>query len=319
MKNNLPKIIVILGPTASGKTDLGLVLAKKFNGEIVSADSRQVYKQMNIGTAKPQLENNNQIEILNSVQNDSPVYIVDGIPHHLIDIVNPDQDFSLADFKTMATNCIQDILKRGKLPIVVGGTGLYIWTIVDNLDIPKIKPNIELRLELEKKSLSELVGQLQEIDPESAAVIDLKNSRRVLRALEVAITSGRSFIAQQTKSQPLFNALQIGIDISKEELNTRIEKRVDAQMQEGLLHETEGLVQAGYSWNLPSMSGIGYRQIGYYQQGKMSLPKAIETLKTDTKKYAKRQMTWFKRDKRIQWVKSGNLKIVQEIIEKFLM
>lgn len=307
MNKNLPKIIVILGPTASGKTDLGLMLAKKFNGEVVSADSRQVYKKMNIGTAKPA-----------GHQNDNGVYVVGGVPHHLMDIVNPDTDFSLADFKNMATTSIYGILKRGKLPIVVGGTGLYIWAIVDNLDIPNVKPNIELRSELEKKSLAELVAQLQEIDPRSAEKIDLKNPRRVLRALEVAISSGQSFMGQQTKSKPLFDVLQIGIGVDKEELNNRIEKRVDAQMKEGLLLETQALVASGYSWNLPSMSGIGYRQIGYYLQRKMGLPEAIETLKTDTKKYAKRQMTWFKRDKRVQWVKNGDLKLFEDLIQNFL-
>ena len=340
MNNDLPKIIVILGPTASGKTDLGLALAKKYNGEIISADSRQVYKKMDIGTAKPTGEWASvvspgafgQVEgVLNyqsirdpstslrSAQNDSEVYTVQGVPHHLMDIVSPDTDFSLADFKNMATTSIYDILKRGKLPIVVGGTGLYIWAIVDNLDIPTVKPNIELRNELEKKSLAELVAQLQKIDPHSADKIDLKNPRRVLRALEVAISSGQSFVTQQTKSKPLFDVLQIGISVDKEELNARIEKRVDAQMREGLLVETKALEASGYGWDLPSMSGICYRQIGYFLQGKMELPEAVQVLKVDTKKYAKRQMTWFKRDKRVQWVKNGKLEEVDELVKKFLI
>lgn len=304
--NKLPKIIVILGPTASGKTDLGLALAKQFGGEVVSADSRQVYRQMDIGTAKP----------VGKWQGEK--YMVEGIPHHLVDIINPGVDFSLADFKARAIETIKDILQRKKLPIVVGGTGLYIWAIIDNLDIPNTKPNIELRQELEQKSLPELVAMLQEIDPDTVQKIDIKNPRRVLRALEVAISSGQSFFAQRTKSNPLFEALQIGIDIPKEELHKRIDVRVDKQMQDGLLEETQKLIEAGYSWDLPSMSGIGYRQIGYYLKGEMALPEAIAILKSDTKKYAKRQMTWFKRDKRVCWLPYTELAKAEEFVKDFL-
>ncbi len=306
METNLPKIVVILGPTASGKTDLGLALAKQFNGEIISADSRQVYKKMNIGTAKP----------MGDWIKDA--YVVDGIPHHIMDIVEPDTDFSLADFKSMATDCIQDILKRNKLPILVGGTGLYIWTIVDNLDIPKTKPNLELRSDLEKNSLSELVVMLRQVDPDSAEKIDLKNPRRVLRALEVAISSGQSFFEQRTKSDPLYDALQIGIEVSKEELNKRIDSRVDKQIKDGLVEETNSLVKLGFGWDLPSMSGIGYKQIGYYLRGEMSLEEAISMLKRDTKRFAKRQMTWFKRDKKIHWIKNTDLDKALVCTQKFL-
>lgn len=292
MKNKLSKIIVILGPTASGKTDLGLALAKKYDGEIISADSRQVYKKMDIGTAK----------MMGEWASDRQMYVVDGIPHHLIDIINPDTDFSLADFKKMAIEAINDILKRGKVPIVVGGTGLYIWALVDNLDIPEIQPDNKLRKELEIKPLAELVSVLIEKDPESAQKIDLKNPRRVIRALEVVMTTGQSFFNQRTKSSPLFEALQIGLDVPKEELFKRINERVDRQIEAGLVEEVKQLVNDGYSWDLPSMSGIGYRQIGLYLRGEVTLPEAIELLKQDTRQYAKRQMTWFKRDKRIQWV-----------------
>jgi len=306
MNKKLPKIIVIVGPTASGKTDLGLRLAKKYNGEVVSVDSRQVYKKMDIGTAKPKGEWK------------EGVYEVDGVRHHLIDIIEPDQNFSLADFKVLVTKCIQDILSRKKIPIIVGGTGLYVWSVVDNLDIPQVAPNLELRNELGKKSLNELLDMLAKLDPETSTQIDVHNPRRVLRALEVIISSGRSFVAQQTKSEPLYNALQIGIDVSKEDLYKRIETRIDMQMQEGLLAETEMLVRLGYAWNLPSMSGIGYRQIGYFLQNKMSLAEAVEKLKYDTKKYAKRQLTWFKRDKRIVWLSNINPSSFEEgFIENF--
>ncbi|MBP6859395.1 MAG: tRNA (adenosine(37)-N6)-dimethylallyltransferase MiaA [Candidatus Magasanikbacteria bacterium] len=306
MEKKLPKIIVIAGPTASGKTDLGLMLAKKFDGEIISADSRQVYKKMDIGTAKPKGEWKKD------------VYMVEGISHYGMDIIEPNQEFTLADFKALATKCIQDIIGRKKIPIIVGGTGLYIWSVVDNLDIPSVSPNIELRNDLAKKSLPELVAMLEKLDPETCAKIDLHNPRRVLRALEVVISSGQSFFAQRTKSEPLFEALQIGIEVSKEELYKRIDARVDKQMVDGLLSETEALVQFGYGWDLPSMSGIGYKQMGYYIKGEMNLQEAEEKLKSDTKKFAKRQMTWFKRDKRIIWVNVRNLSLAVDSVKDFL-
>ena len=308
MKNTLPKIIVIVGPTASGKTDLSLALAKKYNGEIVSADSRQVYKKMDIGTAKPVKDFGLQ----------TSDYIVQGIRHHLMDMVNPDANFSLADFKKAAIEAVRDILQRGKLPIVVGGTGLYIWALLDNLDIPKVQPDSKLRKELESKSLAELVRLLQEKDQASARKIDLKNPRRVIRALEVVLSSGESFIAQQTKSEPIFTALQIGLKISKEELYRRIDERIDRQIADGLVEEVTKLVSEGYSWDLPSMSGIGYKEIGQYFRGEVPLAKAIEILKTNTYKYAKRQLTWFKRDARIQWIGSNDLVAAQELAEEFL-
>jgi len=287
--NGLPKIAVILGPTGSGKTDLGIEVAKKYNGEIISADSRQVYRQMNIGTAKPKGEWKNG------------AYFVDGVPHYLMDIIDPDENFTVVDFKERAITRIDDILKRGKLPIIVGGTGLYISSIVDNLDIPKVAPDAALRTELERKNPDELAQMLKEIDPESSAKIDLKNSRRVLRALEVAMVSGESFFEQRRKQAPIYEAHEFGINLSREELYRRLDARVDRQIKDGLIDEVKDLSQK-YSWDLPSMSGIGYKQIGYYLRGEMTLEQAIETLKRDTRRYAKRQKTWFKRDKKIIWI-----------------
>ncbi len=306
MQKKLPKIIVIVGPTASGKTDLGLVLAKNFNGEIISADSRQVYKKMNIGTAKPK------------GKWEKDMYVVEGILHYGMDIIEPDQEFTLADFKALATKCIQDTIDRKKIPIIVGGTGLYIWSLIDNLDIPSVAPNLELRNELEKKNLAELVAMLEKLDPDTYAKIDLRNPRRVVRALEVVISSGQSFFAQRTKSEPLFEVLQIGIEVPKEELYKRIDLRIDKQMVDGLLPETEELVRLGYGWHLPSMSSIGYKQIGYYMRGEMNVQEAVDRLKGDTKKYAKRQMTWFKRDKRVVWVKNTNPSLAVDLVRDFL-
>jgi tRNA dimethylallyltransferase len=241
--------------------------------------------------------------------------MVDGVLHHLMDIVDPDANFTLADFKEKAIKAIDDILHREKLPIIVGGTGLYIQSIVDNLEIPKIAPNNELRAELEKKTLDEQVAMLKKIDPESVETIDIKNPRRVLRALEVTIASGESFAKQQKKGVLLYDALQIGIEWPREELYERINARVDAQMADGLLEETK-VLSAKYDWFLPSMSGIGYKQMGYFLRGEMSLSEAIEILKRDTRRYSKRQMTWFKRDSRIVWVK--NIADAEKEIKKFI-
>ena len=321
--SELPKIIVILGPTASGKTDLSIALAKKFNGEIVSADSRQVYKKMEIGTAKPRgmwkpAFAPSKFRRGNGGK-EKEIYMVDGMPHHMTDIVDPGKIFTLADYKEQAVAHIKDIIKRGKLPIIVGGTGLYIWAIVDNLDIPKMSPKKKMRESFENKNITELVSMLKQVDPKSAARIDLKNPRRIIRALEVYINTGKSFFSQRTKSSPLFDALQIGIKLPREELYNRVNQRCEAQITAGLIAEVESLVKQKYSWELPSMSGIGYRQISYYLRQEMSLGQAIELFKRDTRRYAKKQMTWFKRDKRIKWVEKGDSRKAEELVSEFLL
>lgn len=306
---SLPKIIAIIGPTASGKTDLGIFLAKKFNGEVVNFDSRQIYTKMNIGTAKPVGE---WCEV-----DGRKVYIVEDVAHHLMDFVDPGTDYSLANFKADAFRVIDDILSRGKLPILVGGTGLYFWGVIDNLDLTKTEPDKELRIELESKTPAELVEMLKEKDPESAALIDLKNPRRVLRALEVVLSTGESFVSRQGKSDPRYDVLQIGLLWPREELNTRIDQRVEQQIRDGLVEETQKLA-GEYFWKLPSMSGIGYRQIGYFLRCEMTLPEAIEVLKRDTRRYAKRQMTWFKRDQRIVWLNGPDKSRAGELVLEFL-
>lgn len=308
MSNSLPKVIFIVGPTASGKTELSTFLAKEFDGEIVNADSRQVYKEMNIATAKP---------IRDASQSKHKEFVFNGAVHHLMDIVKPNQPFTLADYKERANEAITNILARRKLPIVVGGTGLYIWTLVDNLDIPKVAPNKKLRKSFEDKTLIDLVKLLKNVDPQAAEKVDLKNKRRVLRALEVAISSGESFTVQTTKSFPLYNCLQIGMFLPREELYKRINTRIDQQMEQGLLEETKNL-SAKYSWDLPSMSSIGYKQIGSFLRGEISLEKVLEIFKRDTRRYAKKQLSWFKRDKRIIWVQKNDLRLVKKIIGKFL-
>lgn len=303
----LPKIIVILGPTASGKTDLSIALAREFNGEIINADSRQVYKEMDVATAKPPKDSTCK----------RGEFCVQGVPHHLMDIIKPNKEFSSAHFKEQASAAVEDVLGRGKLPIVVGGTGLYIWALVDNLDIPKVAPNKKLRRSFQDKSLAELVKLLNHVDPLSAKKVDLKNPRRVLRALEVAISSGDSFVTQTTKSKPRYDFLQIGLNWPREELYARINTRVDKQIADGLEEETKKLAKK-YPWHLPSMSGIGYKQMGGYLRGEYNLKQAIERIKIDSRHYAKRQETWFKRDKRIKWVEKNDLKQARKLVEEFL-
>lgn len=306
----LPKIVVILGPTACGKTDLAINLAKKFNGEVISADSRQIFKKMSIGTAKPEGE---WREL-----GGEKVYLVAGVPHHVMDIVDPGREFSLSDYKKAAGQAIARVLSRGRLPIVAGGTGLYIWALVDNLDMPRVAPNKRLRRELEAKALPELVGLLRQLDSETAEKIDLKNPRRVVRALEVAIMSGESFAQQKKLAAPLYQTLQIGLVCPREELYDRIEHRIDGQLAAGMVKEVQALKKQKYSWSLSSLTSFGYKQLGAYLRGELGLAEAVEEFKRDTRRYAKRQLTWFKRDKRIKWIERNDVRTAEKLVREFL-
>lgn len=290
------KLIVILGPTASGKTELSIKLAKKFDGEIVSADSRQIYKEMDIGTAKPSREELRKI------------------PHHLIDIVKPNQDFSVALYKKLALKKIKEIHKRKKIPFLVGGTGLYISAVVDNLEFPKIPPNRKLRNELEEKSTKELFEIYKKLDPEGAKYIDKNNKRRLIRAIEVCKISGIPFWKQRKKKKPLYEILQLGIKINKKNLEKKIVKRVNEMIKKGLEKEAEKLFKK-YK-NVPALDTIGYQEWKDYFNGKIKKEEVIEKIILHTKQYAKRQMAWFKRDKRIHWVK--NFKEAERVLQNFL-
>jgi len=297
------KLIVILGPTASGKSDWAIKLAKKFNGEIISADSRQIYRGMDIGTAKP----------LNQ----------EGIPHHLIDIVNPEEEFTVAQYKKIAIEKIEDIKLREKIPFLVGGTGLYIQSVVDNLEIPKVAPNQALRRKLEEKSAEELFEDLKRIDPKTAEAIDAKNKRRLIRALEVKILSGVSFVSAKQIAEPLFNTLQIGIKISREKLYKKIDKRVEEQIEQGLESEVRNIYEELAKkmpeekiWQLPSMTGLFCQEFKKYLEGKIDLAEVIRLIKLHHRQYARRQMSWFKRDKRIHWLEE--LEKAEKLIEEFL-
>ena len=277
----LPKIFVIVGPTASGKTDLAIRLAKKLGGEIVSADSRLLYRGMDIGTAKPSFAERQ------------------GIPHHLIDVVPPSKTLTLSEYQKKAIRAIRGILRRKRLPILVGGTGLYVRAVVDNLRIPEVPPNPELRKRLEKTPDAKLFARLIKLDPAYAARIG-GNRRYAVRALEVIAATGQPFSEQQGRGEPLFDARLIGLKPSKRELERRIGRRVRRMIKDGLIEETRRLLRR-YDRKLPAMSGIGYDEIGACLRGEIALKEAVRMITTRTRQYAKRQMTWFKRDPRIRW------------------
>lgn len=292
MTKNKPKLLVIVGPTASGKTALAVALAKAFNGELISADSRTIYKGMDIGTGKDL-----------------------SYPHKMVDVVRPDQTLTLADYKAKAVRAIRAAIKKGKLPILVGGTGLYVWAIVDNLLIPKVPPNAKMREELEKKSAPELFKLLQSIDPAAAAVTG-ENKRRIIRALEVVSASGEKFSNATKKGEPLFDCLELGLLVPREELKARIDGRVDGMMADGFMNEVMALRQKLYPPNLPAMSGIGYAELNAVIDGRQSLDEAVAKIKARTRQYARRQMTWFKRDKTIVWLEHPEKAAV--VVKKWL-
>jgi tRNA dimethylallyltransferase len=307
--SELKPLIIILGPTASGKTGLALELAKQFDGELVNADSRQIYKGMDIAT------NKSYPGMSKTVADNETVYTIDGIPLHLLDLITPDQKFTLADYKSLALTKIYSIQPRGKLPILVGGTGLYISALADNLDIPSAPPDKSLREELERLSAEELYVELEKSDPLAARSIDPHNKRKIIRALEVIQTTGISFSSQQQKGAPLFNILQIGISTEREELYAKIDQRVDEMMANGLIEETKGLLEK-FTPELPAMSGIGYQEIGAYLADNLPLEEAVQRIKFRTHQYARRQLTWFKRDTQIRWIKKYTEAV--KLVEDFL-
>ncbi len=278
---NKPKILVILGPTASGKTDLAIRLAKKLDGEVISADSRQVYKGLNIGTGKVTKKE------------------MRGIPHHLLDVTSPKKRFTVVDFKKAGGEAITDITSRGKLPIICGGTGFYIEALVDGVILPDVKPDEALRKKLAKLSPEKLFAMIKKLDPKRAKTLDPKNARRIIRAIEIAKALGK---VPKTKKQNLYDPLFIGIDLPTETLRANITKRLHARMKQGMLAEAKKLHSNGLSWKRMDELGLEYRYLALHLQGKISKDEMIEKLDTEIWHYAKRQLAWFRRDKRIQWV-----------------
>lgn len=291
-----PKVLVIVGPTASGKTSLSITLAKKFNGEVVSADSRQVYTGLDIGTGKVTTEE------------------MDGVPHHLIDVVQPSEKYTITEYVRDARNAIEDITKRGKLPIVVGGTFFYIDALLGKIVAPEVPPNEELREKLEELSTDELLEILKKKDPDRAHVIDTQNPRRLIRAIEIAEALGK---VPPLKSEELYDTLTLGIDISKEKLKEYIHDRLLRRIHEGMIDEVVSLEEEGLSYERLAELGIEYRYIAEYLQGKMTDAELISVLETKIWQYAKRQMTWLKRDPEIVWIKAGNVESVITLITKF--
>ncbi len=292
--NVLQPLAVIVGPTAVGKSALALALAARFPAEIVSADSRQVYRHMDIGTAKPTPEERFRV------------------PHHLIDVVDPDQEYTVALYQEQATAAIADIGRRGKLPLLVGGTGLYVKAVTEGLVPPAVAPDPALRAALEERARTEglqsLVEELARLDPVAAARIDRCNPRRLIRALEVCLVTSRPFSSQQALRPPPYRLLLIGLTLPRAELYRRIDQRVDAMMAAGLLDEVQRLIAMGYAFSLPSMSGIGYRQLGMYLRGEAGLPEAVQRIKHATHRYARQQYAWFRLDEpNIRWLDLAGL------------
>jgi len=299
MNKNKPSLIVILGTNASGKSSLGIRLAKKFNGEIVSADSRQVYKGLDIGSGK----------VTKTEQ--------EAIPHYMLDVVKPNTEFSLARYQKLAFSAIDNILKRKKLPFLVGGTGLYIQAICDNLNIPKVKPNKKLRKKLEKLSLKELQKKYKKIDLDSYNKIDNKNSRRLIRAIEVVKSTGKSFWKQRQKKEAKYNCLKIGVTHPLNILEERIKVRLEKRLRQGLIKEVKDLLESGTRYRRLYDFGLEYRRVAQYLKGELTRQEMEELLYKNICQFAKRQMTWFKRDKEIIWVKSSDEE-AEGLIENFL-
>ncbi len=286
----MPKrLVAIIGPTATGKSALAVRLAQQLGGEVINADSRQVYRYMDIGTAKPSAEERATA------------------PHHLYDIIDPDEPFSLRRYLDLVGETLDGCWSRGVLPILTGGTGQYAWALLEGWQVPRVAPDLAFRAELEARAEREgpqsLVDELERVDPTYAARVDTNNTRRVIRALEVYRRTGRPLSACATRIPPEFSWTAIGLTMPRNELYRRIDERVDGMMATGLLDEVQGLIERGYGRHLPSMSGIGYRQLCQHLAGELTLDEATERVKTATHRLARMQATWFRRDdERIHWL-----------------
>jgi tRNA dimethylallyltransferase len=284
----LKQLIAIVGPTGIGKSRLALHLAALYNGEIVSADSRQVYRYMDIGTAKPSPEE------------------MASIPHHLINVVNPDGAFSLAQYQELANQAIENIFQRGRLPFLVGGSGLYVKAILEGMQIPRVSPDRDFRYNVEENAneqkIDELYQELVRVDPDAAAKIDRRNVRRVIRALEVHTKARKPFSELGQKLPPAFDSLIIGLTADRPFLYRIVDRRVDEMMERGFTREVENLTKMGYDLTLPAMSGIGYRQVGQMIKGEITQDAAVQKIKTETHRFIRHQYAWFHLDdEKIHW------------------
>ncbi len=297
----LPKLVVVAGPTASGKSSLGVALAQAFQGEIVSADSRQVYRGLDIGAAKV-----------------TPVEQA-LIPHHLLDVVDPSETYTVARFQQEAIAAINAILARGRQPVLVGGSPHYIQAVVDHLDIPAIPPQPLLRAQLEARPLAELLTELAQLDPQSAATIDRHNPRRVIRALEVCLVTGQPFSEQRRMADPLYDCLQLAINWPRPELYARIDARVDERMGQGMIEEVQRLLASGLSHERLEAFGLEYRCISRLLRGEYASEAVmVERLKFAIHDFTRRQLTWFRKDQRLVWIDGHTLDAAVEIVGRFV-
>jgi len=279
------KLIVVIGPTASGKTGLSIALAKKYNGEVISADSRQVYRGLNIGTEKVTKKEMN------------------GVPHYCIDVASPKRTYTVEQWRREAEKAIDSMTKRNKLPIVAGGTAFYVDSLVYGTSFPSVKPNIQLRKELQKKNVEELFVQLKKLDPKRAKTIEAKNPRRLMRAIEIATELGA--VPKLPKQKSLYDVTWIGINPGLDVLMERIESRLDATFKKGLVAETKKMhTELGLSWKRINEIGLEYRVVGEFIRGEITRAEMKERVVRELRKYAKRQMTWMKRNKDIVWYKN---------------
>ena len=289
-----PKAIVICGPTASGKTSLSIELAKKINGEIVSCDSMQIYKDMTIGTAKPTIDE------------------MQGIKHYLIDFISPEERYSVADYKRDATKAMKEIISKGKVPIVVGGTGLYLEALIYNIEYNEIETDLKYREELEKieeaEGLEKLYKMANEIDKKAMEKISHKDKKRSFRVLEIYHSTGKTkteLEIESRRNEPEFDYLLFGITMDREKLYDRINKRVDLMMEQGLIEEVENLLKK-YKDFPTAMQGLGYKEVVEYLKGITTKEEMIEKIKMETRRYAKRQLTWFRKYKNLIWIDGLN-------------
>ncbi|OGZ34282.1 MAG: tRNA (adenosine(37)-N6)-dimethylallyltransferase MiaA [Candidatus Portnoybacteria bacterium RBG_19FT_COMBO_36_7] len=292
------KLIVILGPNASGKSKLAVELAKKFNGEIISADSRQVYRGMDTGTGKIKKKE------------------MRGIPHYLLDVASPKKRFTVAQYKKLALAAIKKIQRKNKIPIICGGTGFYIQALADNISIPEVKPDLKLRRGLEKKSAQELFTRLKKLDPNRAKNIDRYNKRRLVRALEIIYKTGK--LIPKLKSEPQFKTLFLGVKKSPVKLKKLIHTRLQKRLAQDMIKEVQNLRKFGLSWKKLDDFGLEYRWIARFLQKQVSRNQMIARLQKDIEHYAKRQMTWFKKypGEKTLWI--SNKKQAQTLVNKFL-
>ena len=299
---NKPKVIVICGPTASGKTALSIELAKKINGEIISCDSMQIYKYMDIGTAKPTLEEQKEVK------------------HHLIDFVEPNQRYSVAEYKKDAEKSIEEILSKGKTPIIVGGTGLYVDSLIYGIEYPEIELDEEYRKQLEKeieeKGLESLYNKAKEIDSKAMEKISPNDKKRIMRVVEIYKATGKTKTEQEIESRThevKYDYKVFAIKMDREKLYERINKRVDMMIEKGLIEEVQNILKK-YDKFPTAMQGLGYKEVVEYLDGKTTKEEMIDKIKMQTRRYAKRQITWFKKNKQTVWIENNELSKILEVI-----